>query len=67
MGDVIQLPARKTQIGINAGNDLSGRAQILFFTGVRYQRMTEYTPNETSGKGAPPEGRVGGRRRRKRG
>ncbi len=42
----------------------AGPAQILFFTGVRYQRMSEPAPGEHDG--ASPT-REGGKRRRKRG
>lgn len=41
-----------------------GSAQILFFTGVRYQRMSDPAPSENDGRSPTREG---GKRRRKRG
>jgi hypothetical protein len=42
-------------------------AQILFFTGVRYQRMIDYPLVEAMGTGTPSEGGMTGKRKRKRG
>lgn len=39
-------------------------AQILFYTGVRYQRMSDPAPGEHDGRSPTREG---GKRRRKRG
>jgi hypothetical protein len=64
MGDVILLTQRKrtAAAGISAGQGAT--AQIVFFTGVRYQRMSEAESAETSGQGPRSEG---GKRKRKRG
>lgn len=62
MGVVIAFPK---QSRASAPPQRDGRAaQILFFTGVRYQRMSEPAPGELDG--ASPT-REGGKRRRKRG
>lgn len=42
-------------------------AQIVFFTGVRYQRMSEAEPVKTSDRQPGSEGGEGGKRKRKRG
>ncbi len=61
MGVVIGFPK---QIQANAPPREGGQpAQILFFTGVRYQRMSEPKPGEDDGRSP----REGGKRRRKRG
>jgi hypothetical protein len=62
MSVVIEFPK---QSQANAPPRLNGGpAQILFFTGVRYQRMSEPAPGEHDG--ASPT-RDGAKRRRKRG
>jgi hypothetical protein len=63
MGDVIAFqPTRKPS---RARERDRGTAAILFFTGVRYQRMSDLAPTHD---GQPSsEDRVGGKRRRKRG
>ena len=66
MGDVIQLPIRKKQDCVWAEKAEISSAQIMLFTGVRYQRMTDFTPPEAGGKGAPTEGGMSGKRKRKR-
>jgi hypothetical protein len=63
MGDVVQLPRAKRRIGLAADGD-GQRAQILFFTGVRYQRMPEIVSTDSDGAGAPSHN---GKRKRKRG
>ena len=63
MGDVILLPQRKRTAAGGGG----ATAQIVFFTGVRYQRMGETAPAEASGRGPRSEGGEGGKRKRKRG
>jgi hypothetical protein len=64
MGDVILFRLRKRP-GSTRSTEGEGRAgQILFFTGVRYQRMSETAHEETGGRRPSSEG---GRRRRKRG
>jgi hypothetical protein len=62
MGVVIEF-SRQTQA--NAPPRSDGRsAQILFFTGVRYQRMSDPAPGQNDGQSPTREG---GKRRRKRG
>lgn len=63
MGDVVSFPRRRLQGPARVDADGGEAAQILFFTGVRYQRMPEATPPSAHG-GQPSEG---GKRRRKRG
>jgi hypothetical protein len=53
------------------GAERGDKAEILLFTGVRYQRTGEATPTSRGGdSGAPPSGTVGGAgggRRKRRG
>ena len=65
MGEVILIPPRKRTAGARIGDGAT--AEIVFFTGVRYQRMSEAAPVETSGCGPRSEGGEGGKRKRKRG
>jgi hypothetical protein len=65
MGDVIAYQGRNRPLRINLGE--GGGAQILFFTGVRYQRMSEAAPTQPSGGQPSSEGGLGGKRKRKRG
>ena len=62
MGAVIEFP-RQTQANAPPRPD-GPRAQILFFTGVRYQRMSEPGPGGHNGRTPTSEG---GGRKRKRG
>ena len=67
MGELIafRLPRRS----VDARPSRSG-AQILFFTGVRYERMTEYTPASLVAPDKPQERGnrgVGRGKRRRRG
>ena len=64
MGDVVLLRPRRYSVEAADVADDAASAQILFFTGVRYQRMNEPTPPKASG-GSPAS--EGGKRRRKRG
>ncbi len=64
MGDVILLTQRKRAAAARLSEGEGATAQIVFFTGVRYQRMSEAAPAETSGCGPRSEG---GKRKRKRG
>jgi hypothetical protein len=64
MGDVVSFPHRKPPASSRVEPDSGKSAQILFFTGVRYQRMAEATPPKASGGHPSSEG---GKRRRKRG
>ena len=59
MGDLILFPMRRTP----SRERRSGEAEILFFTGVRYQRMSEPAPTGASDD-RPSQG---ARRKRKRG
>ena len=62
MGVVISFPQ---QGRANAPpREKSEPVQILFFTGVRYQRMSDPAPGEYDGRSPT---RDGGKRRRKRG
>ena len=54
MGKLIKFEGRKTSAG--AGKQISGDAQILIFTGVRYERGTP----------PPPTNHSDNRRKRKR-
>jgi hypothetical protein len=60
MGDVILLPQRKKTAAARTGEGAA--AQIVFFTGVRYQRMNDATPAQVSGPRSE-----GGKSKRKRG
>jgi len=64
MGDVILLTQRKRAAAARLSEGEGATAQIVFFTGVRYQRMSEAAPAETSCCGPRSEG---GKRKRKRG
>jgi len=67
MGDVILLPQRKRTAAAHIGGGEGATAQIVFFTGVRYQRMSKAAPIEAGGRGPRSEGGEGGKRKRKRG
>ena len=64
MGDVISIPQRKRTAAATLSDGAT--AQIVFFTGVRYQRMSETEPTE-SNRTPQSEGGEGGKRKRKRG
>ena len=64
MGDVVLLQPRRKSVEAHIVAEAAASAQILFFTGVRYQRMTEPTPPKASGGRSASEG---GKRKRKRG
>ena len=64
MGDVVSFPQRNSQTSSRVEAADAQSAQILFFTGIRYQRMPEVTPPKASG-GRPSS--EGGKRRRRRG
>jgi len=63
MGDVILLSPRRQSGAARRRDGESAEAQIMFFTGVRYQRMIEPTTTETNG--GPSS--AGGKPKRKRG
>lgn len=67
MGDVILIPQRKGTAAARISGGEGVTAQIVFFTGVRYQRMSEAALVEASGHGPRSEGGEGGKRKRKRG
>jgi len=62
MGVVIGFPQQSR--GHAPPRETGESAQILFFTGVRYQRMTDSAPGEHDGRSPT---RDGGKKRRKRG
>jgi hypothetical protein len=63
MGDVVLFSLRKQQTSpVRA--PLGATAEIMFFTGVRYQRMSESAPTPTSDDRPSAQG---GKRKRKRG
>jgi hypothetical protein len=64
MGDLILLSPRRQSGAARRRDGESAEAQIMFFTGVRYQRMSEPATTETNG-GRPTS--AGGKRKRKRG
>jgi hypothetical protein len=66
MGDLIFFRGRERQPSVRLGGDALRTADIMLFTGVRYQRMAEEAPNGADGRDAPREGGVRGKRRRKR-
>jgi hypothetical protein len=65
MGEVVRLPITKRRSSLASDAGEGRMAQILFFTGVRYQRMPE--SGSTDGNGAPSHSGVSGKRKRKRG
>ena len=68
MGEMILFRPREGQIRKVRATTLGAGAQIMFFTGVRYERMQEPIPAHQEGdSGAPPAGGLGGGRRRRRG
>jgi hypothetical protein len=62
MAVVIGFPQQSRANAPPRGNGET--AQILFFTGVRYQKMTDSAPADHDGRSPT---RDGGKRRRKRG
>ncbi len=66
MADVIVFPSRERQAFLRGDGVDSRTAEIMLFTGVRYQRMADEAPNGADGRDAPREGGMRGRRRRKR-
>ena len=70
MGELILLRPQKGPLYKNRAADIGTGAQIVFFTGVRYERMPEAAPtHQESDYDAPPAGGLGGaggRRRRRR-
>jgi hypothetical protein len=67
MGDVILLRPRTGQSRKYQASQAQAGARIVFFTGVRYERMQETVPSVGAGdSGAPPAGGLGGAGRGKR-
>jgi hypothetical protein len=70
MGEIVSFRPQEGKVRKSASADAPG-AQILFFTGVRYERMAESKPARIEGdSGAPQSGGIGGARggrRRRRG
>jgi len=68
MGEIILFRPREGQARTARPSVAEAGARILFFTGVRYERMAEPAPSYNDGdSGAPPAGGMGGGRRRRRG
>ncbi len=71
MGEIILFPPQKGQVSQTRGTAEGAVAQIMFFTGVRYERAQEALPvDHGADSGAPPAGGFGGARpgrRRRRG
>jgi hypothetical protein len=67
MGEVVQLPLTKRRSSLGSDGGDGRMAQILFFTGVRYQRMPEIVSTDADGTGAPSHSGMSGKRKRKRG
>ena len=61
MGEIYAIRAQKRRSPVTP----SGGAEILFFTGVRYQRAIEEEPSSAAEPRSPPPN--GGGRRRRRG
>jgi hypothetical protein len=67
MGEVVRLSLQKRRHGDSAARTDDSTAQILLFTGVRYQRMPDTPALGAGDNGAPTQNGVGGKRKRKRG
>ena len=67
MGDVIQLSDRKRERSIVREIRGQTTAEIMLFTGIRYQRMIDAPLPDATGTGAPSERGVSAKRKRKRG
>jgi len=62
MGDVILFSTRRQTGATRRRSGESVEAQIMFFTGVRYQRMPDVATETTDGRPTS----AGGKRKRKR-
>ena len=58
MGEVIQFRLRTRQSRRNSDSVAERAGQIVFFTGVRYERMPEAATAGAGDAEAPPAGRV---------
>ncbi len=66
MGEIILFRPREGQAREVRNLNAEPGAQIMFFTGVRYERQSEPAPVSGDGdSGAPRAGGRGGRRRRR--
>jgi hypothetical protein len=67
MSEIVSFPPQEGQARKSRASTETTGAQILFFTGVRYERMTDPAPALVEGdSGAPRSGGVGGARGGKR-
>jgi hypothetical protein len=70
MGEIVSFPPQEGQARKSRASTETTGARILFFTGVRYERMTDPAPALAGGdSGAPRSGGMGARggKRRRRG
>ena len=68
MSEIILFRPREGKARDGRASATGSGAQIMFFTGVRYERMAETAPFFKDGdSGAPPAGGLGGGRRSRRG
>jgi len=65
MGELISFPRVRPPAPAPAEPQLI--AEILFFTGVRYQRLIEAAPSDAGGARPSSAGGLGPKRKRKRG
>ena len=65
MGDVVLFSQAGKPALARPRDDARATAQILFFTGVRYERMSDCAP--TASRPPASDGGVRGKRKRKRG
>jgi hypothetical protein len=70
MGELIMFQPREGRVSRSRADAVNAGAQIMFFTGVRYERMADPPALAAADSGAPPAGDMGGTRggrRRRRG
>lgn len=67
MADVILFSPRRQPASTRPSDPETASAQIMFFTGVRYQRMTEAASLDGGGGRPTTAGGGVGKRKRKRG
>ncbi len=71
MGEIVSFRPQRGQVRKSSAAAEGPGAEILFFTGVRYERIAEAKPAQVEGdSGAPKSGGFGGARggrRRRRG
>lgn len=66
MADVIPLAPRRRRRKAAEGSLPAHGAEILFFTGVRYERQPEATPRRRSSAGRRPQAKPGCAKRTRR-